>query len=86
MENRAWLDHRAGGSYHKAAVKTTTPVGQYSPHGDSPYGCTDMAGNVLEWTVSMDGKYRVLRGGAYNHGRDLARCAFRVRQSPAIAL
>jgi len=29
----------------------TTPVGTYSPAGDSPYGCADMAGNVLEWVA-----------------------------------
>ncbi len=30
-------------------VKETTVVGKYSPKGDSPSGCIDMAGNVWEW-------------------------------------
>jgi len=37
-------------------IKDTSPVGQYSPQGDSPIGCTDMAGNVIEWTRSLWGK------------------------------
>lgn len=33
----------------------TTPVGKYSPQGDSPYGCSDLAGNILEWTSTTIG-------------------------------
>ena len=33
-------------------VGDTSPVGSYSPAGDSPFGCADMAGNVKEFTGS----------------------------------
>ena len=32
----------------------TSPVGLYSPAGDSPLGLVDMSGNVQEWTATRD--------------------------------
>ena len=64
----------------ETGIRDTTPVGQYSPGGDSPYGCADMAGNVWEWTLSLyePGKpYRVVRGGSWFNDQENARCGAR---------
>jgi formylglycine-generating enzyme required for sulfatase activity len=42
-----WDETRLNSS--ESGPGNTTPVGQYSPDGDSPYGAADMSGNVWEW-------------------------------------
>jgi len=65
-------------------VNHTTPVGQYSPQGDSPYGCADMAGNVWEWTRSLLGKGRAKPDFGYPYdpgdGREDLKAASEVRR------
>jgi formylglycine-generating enzyme required for sulfatase activity len=81
---------------------TTTPVARYSPRGDSPYGCADMAGNMWEWCHSLykpypydpeDGREdpgakgpRVLRGGAFYVNLRRVRCASRLSYFPDLWL
>jgi formylglycine-generating enzyme required for sulfatase activity len=77
-----------------------TPVGRYSPAGDSPYGCADMAGNVWEWCQSLYSPYpyrpddgrealyrsggRVLRGGGSGNEPLFLRCASRPVSFPVL--
>jgi formylglycine-generating enzyme required for sulfatase activity len=76
-----WAEGRCNSE--EAGIGRTSPVGQFSPGGDSPYGLQDAAGNVWEWTASEvrsgDDSRRVLRGGSFYLNRYSARCASRHR-------
>jgi formylglycine-generating enzyme required for sulfatase activity len=86
----------------ESGIGDATPVGKYSPAGDSPYGVADMAGNVWEWISSLyrpypysveDGREdpeasgtRVLRGGSFFNREGYARCAVRHWVNPDFRL
>jgi formylglycine-generating enzyme required for sulfatase activity len=59
-----WGDEPEDGRCHIHS-RTTAPVTKYVPMGDSPYGVSDMAGNVREWTHSDDGRVMDVRGGGF---------------------
>jgi len=82
----------------EGGVQRTTPVGHYSPLGDSPYGAADMAGNAYEWTSTLfkgypydpdDGRedagatgFRVARGGSFLLNHRGSYCTARVPGGP----
>ncbi len=69
---KLWCSKSKGGD-----AGGTTSIGKY---GVSPYGLTDMAGNVWQWCEDV---YCVLRGGSWSNGNaDYFRCAYRGNDLP----
>lgn len=82
----------------ESGTGNVSPVGKYSPAGDSFFGCVDMAGNVYEWTSTIympypytknDGRevpqnnvIRTLRGGSWKSNQFNARVCYRNNQNP----
>ena len=74
-------------------VGGTTLVGNYSPQGDSPYGCVDMSGNVWVWclnkyktpedvAIDTSNALRIVRGGSWRDSLPGIHAAHRFNFSP----
>ena len=65
--------------------RSTAPVGAFPPN---PYGLYDVSGNVLQWTAdcwTADGcAARVVRGGAWYYGAEMAESGARSKADPAL--
>ncbi len=76
----------------ESGIGDTTPVGKYSPAGDSPYGVADLSGNVWEWClneydnperIQLEGDaMRVVRGGSWGDLGNVAAAPFRGSSHP----
>ncbi|MGA1869621.1 MAG: NACHT domain-containing protein [bacterium] len=66
----------------EAGIGRTSAVGIFK-WGETPEGISDLSGNVWEWTSTIIGSDRVLRGGSWDLIADGCRAAFRYWSGPS---
>ena len=64
--NRGWINNNLANYTGSVHPDGTTAVGAFGTIHE--YGVYDTAGNVWEWTSSVDGTDRIRRGGGWTSG------------------
>ena len=88
-----WSCQRCNCDVRPCKSSGTTPVNQFGSKAESPFGVSDMVGNVRQWCltdfetneddVNFPAMYRVLRGGAWSETQsENLRVTSRVRYFP----
>lgn len=77
-------DYAVTQSNSQESINYLTEVGAYGVGSESFYGTNDQTGNVLEWTDTVTGSSRVLRGGTWASDESGLRSSLRESNDPSM--